>query len=560
MNRNDVAHGEGAWPHGRELMPGRTALFVALSASGRIRRVLGAYLLFTLVEITAWFAIVMWAYAAGGAELAGAVMVVQLVPSALLAPVLASWGDRISRGTALAAAHVTLAVFVVATLTALAVDAPAGVVVAASSGITVLAATVRPLHYSVLPTLARRADDLVSATSLSSGAEQLAFLVGPVLAGLTVQGSGPALAMAVCAVLAGTAGALCLRLRLPAVGEVATTSTLRSAWDGLAALRGDGASLSLLTIMTTGFIVGGALDVLALAFATGPLGLEQTGAGFLLSATGLGGLVGAAVASSPARHRRLVATIAASGVARGLLIAAVALTVALAPAMAFVALAGFVGAIFLVCGRTLLQRSTDDRILARVFAVQESTAQLGIALGAGLAPVLVHLLSAADAFAALGLGIAAVVSLGSLPIGVLDARSVYRPIEISLLRTVTYLDLLPAFDLERMASRGTWRDVAAGVDVVRQGDPGREFFMVDEGEVVVSVDGVERTRLGAGSSFGEIALLQQVPRTATVRAVTPVRLFVLQGPDFLAAVTGSEEGHALARRVSSDLLARDESS
>ena len=92
---------------------------------------------------------------------------------------------------------------------------------------------------------------------------------------------------------------------------------------------------------------------------------------------------------------------------------------------------------------------------------------------------------------------------------------------------------------------------------MRQGDPGYEFFMVESGELSVTIDGQERPRLGAGSGFGEIALLHSVPRTATVTAVEPSRLLVVRSEDFLAAVTGSEDGQSMARQVAAAALDRD---
>ena len=193
-------------------------------------------------------------------------------------------------------------------------------------------------------------------------------------------------------------------------------------------------------------------------------------------------------------------------------------------------------------------------------AVQESTAQFGLAIGAGLAPLLVAWISPRGAMVALGLGVAVVVVLAAWPVRRLDARSVFRPLETELLRTVPYFDLLPAFELERLAGKGRWRDVLAGTDVVRQGEPGHDFFIVADGYLVVEVDGVERTRLATGTNFGEIALLHDVARTATVRAMTPTRLFVVSGRDFLAAALVREDGQAMAHRVSDDLLAADDRS
>ena len=118
--------------------------------------------------------------------------------------------------------------------------------------------------------------------------------------------------------------------------------------------------------------------------------------------------------------------------------------------------------------------------------------------------------------------------------------------------------VLPGYELERLAQRASWVDVESGYQVVRQGEPGDRFYVVAEGECGVTVDGKGRHRpLRAGDSFGEIALLRAIRRTATVAAVTDARLLTVQSVDFLAAVTGSETGHALVQEVAAAHAARD---
>ena len=91
-----------------------------------------------------------------------------------------------------------------------------------------------------------------------------------------------------------------------------------------------------------------------------------------------------------------------------------------------------------------------------------------------------------------------------------------------------------------------------------QGEPGDAFYVVDEGELSVTVDGRVRDHtLTAGDGFGEIALLHRVARTATVRALTDSELLMMSAAQFLASVTSSADGAALAAEVSAGRLAAD---
>ena len=189
--------------------------------------------------------------------------------------------------------------------------------------------------------------------------------------------------------------------------------------------------------------------------------------------------------------------------------------------MVALAVSGMAAAVMMVAGRTLLQRTSDEAVLARVFAVQEGTSLLGVALGAIVAPVLVDRLGPAEAFVPFGIA-AALLTLACLPLlRRLDIRAVLRPHESALLRSIPFLDALPTYELEQLSRRAEWLDVPAGQVVVTQGDVGDRFYVIAEGQFGVSIDGVRRPgALGPGTGFGEIALLHAVPRTATVTADT----------------------------------------
>jgi CRP-like cAMP-binding protein len=92
------------------------------------------------------------------------------------------------------------------------------------------------------------------------------------------------------------------------------------------------------------------------------------------------------------------------------------------------------------------------------------------------------------------------------------------------------------------------------VDVIEAGAAGDRFYIVGEGELVVMPVGGEPRAAGPGDYFGEIALLRDVPRTATVRAETELRLYALGRDEFIGAVTGHPPSHDAADTVIGERL------
>lgn len=540
-------------------MPRTPVTLTAIHGDAAVRRVLLAYACFGFAEFFAWIVVILWAYAQGGPALAGIAAVVQLVPAAVVGPAIASIGDRIPRGTALALAYALVTLTSLVAMVALLLDGDVVAVIGASTLLTTAIAVVRPIHFAALPSLASSPDVLVSANALSSISDGTFRFVGPVVAGVVVAHAGYWQAFVLEAAAAFVGCLLCLGLGLPRpVGDGDHVGSLTAAVQGLVTLWKDWAALALLLVLTIDFVVAGALDVLGVSFATDVLGRAETDAGYVIGALGVGSLIGAVLAASAGRRRRLAPVIAGGGVVEGLCFAAVAAVAVLAPALLLLVLCGTGGAVMLVSGRTLLQRATDDRVLARVFAVQESTTLIGTAVGALVAPLLINLVSARYAFVPLGIGSALLAVSCLVLVRRLDARAVLHPEEIALLHGVPFLSVLPSYELERLAQRTRWQTVAAGTVVVRQGDEGDAYYVTAEGELAVDVDGVRADHvIMAGYGFGEIALLHSVPRTATITATTDVRLLVVDRDDFLAAVTGSSSGHAIAAEASAAHLDRD---
>jgi hypothetical protein len=535
------------------------ASLLALASSPPLRRALASYQLYGLVEMTVWVGMVLYAFDTGGAPLAGLVAVVELVPAALLSPVIVTRVEGLSRGTALGVAQGAVAAASLSTMTLLLMHAPVGIVVVAATITLTAIAVVRPLYFASLPQLAETPAALVSANSLSSVSEGVSYFLAPVIAGFGTQLAGTWFVFAIASILATTAAVLCVRLGLRAPASSSATDgnemSWRRAFTSLGSLWGEWGALALLLVMATRFVIGGALDILGISFSEDVLGRGPGGAGLLIGAIGIGGLVGALVAGPLAMRRRLVPVIGLGGLLQGLGLAAVALVSVLAPAMLALVICGVGGAVLTVAGRTLLQRTSDEGVLARVFAVQEGTSLLGWALGSALAPMVIAWLASAGAFALFGMGCALFTLAALIFIRRLDGRALVPSVAVALLRQVPFLAILPPYELERMAAKASWTDVAAGDVVIRQGAVGDAFYVVADGAFEVSVDDVPLAGvLRAGEGFGEIALLHAVPRTATVTALSTGRVLTVSSPAFLAAVTDSEDGRAIAAEVTAARL------
>ncbi|MFM7064226.1 MAG: MFS transporter, partial [Actinomycetes bacterium] len=407
-------------------------------------------------------------------------------------------------------------------------------------------ASARPVHFAALPDLTRaEPEQLVSATSLSSVIDGSVRFLGPVLAGVAVASIGPASAMLTGAALGALAVALCLRLHLPRAprGEADEASTLRAALAGLRTLRRSPASFMLLVVMGLDFVLTGTVDILGVAFAESVLGDTGTAAGLVVGAMGIGALVGAAVSGPLAQGRWLTGVIVIGTVLEGLLFASTGAWDKLLPVVVILAVAGIGGAVTTVAGRTLLQRTTDDEVLARVFAVQESVALLGLALGAALAPVLVSTVGVQWAWIPLGVAVAAIGLLSIGPLRSLDLRARWLPVELHLLRGLPFISALPPYGLERLAHEATWTPFRAGEVIAAEGQHGDALGILGDGEASAWVDGRRRPGvLGSGGWFGEESLLRGESQSATVIAETHGRLLTVTQASFRRAAGDERSG------------------
>jgi hypothetical protein len=231
----------------------------------------------------------------------------------------------------------------------------------------------------------------------------------------------------------------------------------------------------------------------------------------------------------------------------------------IAPSAATVA-AAIVGAgiglaVMEVAGQTLLQRVIPDDLLARVLGLQEGLASAGLAAGSILAPILVAAFGTGGALVAAGAALPLAVGLAWPRLRTLEASAAVPVRELELLAAQPLFEPVAAPVLERLARGLQPLAMTAGELIVREGEPGDRFFLVDRGALEVHVAGRPVRLLGPGDAFGEIALLLDVPRTATVTAVSDGRLLALDRDLFLAALTGTATTHQAAQRMAAERLA-----
>ncbi len=283
--------------------------------------------------------------------------------------------------------------------------------------------------------------------------------------------------------------------------------------------------------------------------------MARTGPGYLTAAFGAGGILAVGVTARLVGLARLAPSLVVSLAVWSIAFMGLAALPGALAALALLAVAGGSRATFDVAGRTLLQRVARPDLLSRVFGVLEGVQMGALAIGSILAPLLVWIGGLPLAFGV----VAALLPLFALAAGRslldIDRHATVPVVEIALLRSVPLFASLPPPTLESLARALEPVAVAAGADVIRAGEDGDRFYVIADGVLeVIRDERVVATR-GRGDGFGEIALMYDVPRTATVRARSASQLYALDREAFLLAVTGHGSVQVAARDLADARLA-----
>ena len=508
----------------------------------------------------------VYAYTRGGATAVGALGVVRYVSMALLAPFTSLLADRFDRKRVMVVADVARVVLVLAAALVIWRDGPSLAVYALAVCTAVAGTAFRPAQAALMPSLANHPGELTAANVAASTIESVGFFAGPAIGGLLIAASGVS---AVYLFDAGTfvwSALLVLGLHPVADTELQPDAAEpampdRAGRDNPFAGVGDGyreifrnRDIRLLVgLYCAQTVVAGASLVFGVAIALDMLKMGQGGVGVINSAVGVGGLIGGFVALLLSQRGKLARDFGLGVILWAAPLLLIAAWPTLASALIAMAVIGLANSVVDVNAFTILQRLVPDAVMGRVFGAMESAIVGGMGLGALMMPLLINTIGLRGGLVVIGAAVSLVALLGIGGLRRIDHVAL-APVGLELLRGVAMLGVLQKNVLERLARGSRTILVPSGQAVFREGDGGDLFYVIESGTVDVTIRGAYVRTLSAGDSFGEIALLRDMPRTATVTATSDLVTRAVDRDQFLPAVTGHGDAADQAEQVVTRLL------
>lgn len=510
-------------------------------------------------EFGAWFygiALAVYAYGHGGATAVGVSFLIRTLPSFFGAPFMGVLGDRYRRVRVMAAATIGRIAAMSAAAAAVALGGPPFLVYALLGFVTLFSTAFRPAQAALLPSLTRTPEELTAVNVASSSIASLAIFGGPALGGVLLAVVSPATIFAITAVLFAWTLVLVAGIKAPQPAASSERRHIaREALDGFRTIAVNPTLRVLIGLYSMQTLIAGALSVLVVVTALKLLHLSDSGVGFLNSAIGLGGVLGIAFAVALVGRLRLSIGFVFGLFLWGLPLILIGAVPHAAVAYVFLGLIGAGDTLVEVAGPTLLQRAVPENVLARVFGALESLHLGTMAVGGILAPALVGLFGIRWALVITGLILPVLALVFWRKLSMIDKAAPAPAEQLALLRQIPLFAPLSIVTIEQLASSMEAVQAPAGEVVIRQGDVGDRFYAIESGDLDAAVDGRTVRTLGPGDHFGEIALLRDVPRTATVTARTDADLYALERDEFIAAVTGHAPSAEAADAVIAQRLA-----
>ena len=527
----------------------QVALLLRVARTPGLRRVQLAFAAFAFCEHATWLAILVYALQRGGAREVGIVAVAQLIPGIIGAPFAAYAGDRFRPQRALAFGYAAQAISMAATAAAMTAGWSLVAYIAATCAATCITFT-RPVMGSLLPVITHSPRDLVAANVVAGLIEQVGVFAGPLAAGVLMGVWSPTAVFVLGAAAVGYASASVLFVDAlddaPDRPPVGADDVMGQIFAGFSTLRTHRRLRALVILGASAGLVKGVGDVIFVTFADARLdGSNQ--AGWLAAAYGLGAICGAAGTTRMVRSARVDRQYLSAAVFAAAALVGLAIIGQLGPALAAFALMGAGETILQLTTSVSIQRNAPSDVLARVFGILEGLNMGAIALGSLAVTVLVAATSVGGAFVVLAAALLIFVVTGVLRLR-RHGTGLPLPDESIVQRLIAdpLFAPLSAPMVERLARGAEPMTVEADTIVFAQGEHGDRYYLVTVGNAAVTIDGQHVSTLGPGDTFGEIALVRDIPRTATVAATTTLQLLAIPRDDFLEAVTGHPRSRSAA--------------
>jgi MFS family permease len=480
----------------------------------------------------------------------GAASILRLAPYILFGALGGVVADRMSRKLAMILADGTRAVLMALLAIVALTDLHVMFALALSFLATTAGTPYSPALSASIPRLVDE-DELAAANSLTTAVDTVGLVVGPAVGGLLLIVGSPALAFAVNGVTFAASVGLIATISTDLGGRerIEPTTVVHDLRAGVAALRNEPA-----VVMVVAFVAGLAFlyghELVLLVFvAEGPLELGPEGVGWLDAGVGAGGLLAAFLTSRLAGVRRTDGVLLLSLLCAGLPLAVLALTDHVFLALALMGIVGFGSVVAEVVAVTLMQRTLEQSVIARVFGILDSLSVAAMLAGSLIAPLLVNVFGLDGSLLIAGLllpvlSVLALPRLSSLARITTEQADRLAPIT-RLLEKVPVLEGASMQALERLAAAAQRSDVRPGDVIVTEGEPAEDFYVITEGRFEVlstgGAGGVARVinEMTAPDHFGEIGLLENISRTATVKAVDPGTVLRIDGATFVECTTAA---------------------
>jgi MFS family permease len=506
------------------------------------------------VEMAHLVAVSTYLYIAHGTSSVVAFGVAGTVVPALCVPALAASAPRLGHGRLLQLLTGAACVATAGTAAAMQAGWPALPVI----GLGVVAGTcvkaVRPVTSAARPGLVRTPEELVGCSAAAGFVDGGATLFGPALAALLLAVAGAPATMGATVVL--LAAAALASGRIPAVPAMQAPVARRRVGTAVRVIARTPA-VRLVALLGVGqTTVRGALNTVLPVFVIGVLALDDGAVGLLLAAIGVGGMVGLPVALGLVGRTRLFRSYGVGLALWGIPLALAAPAPHLGIVLVLFAVIGVANTVVDVAVFSALPRAVPPRDLAAVFGIQETLWQIGMAVGAVLGGVLLSGLGARGALVLVGLALPVAAVLAARQLGRFDKRLIRHDVDVELLRGQPLFRTLPVPTLDGLAQQLGHTRFDAGEVILEEGTPGDRYLLVTSGVVAISSRSVPLDELGPGAGLGEIALVRDVPRTATAVARTTVTARTIGRTAFLTALGQDPGARAAAEAVAEERLAR----